>query len=275
MVTLAAIALIAQAARGADMQIVQFPTLHADRITLSAALLRPDGDGPFPAVLLLHGCGGLYTAKGRMGSRERGWMETLRDDGYAVLAVDSFNPRGFRTICASDQRSITAEDDRPFDAYAALRWLRGQPYVARDRIAVMGWSHGGTTTLSTVSEATARRVGWREAGFAAAVAMYPGCLKLSRTDYATKTPILMELGLKDDWTPAKYCQRLVDRLRDRNGVIAVDGYAEAYHGFDEPTGKVHTRRVSNGRIVHVGPEPEARAFATSRVREYLAAALKD
>lgn len=264
----------AQATRASDMQMVQFASLHPDGTLLSAALLRPEGDGPFPSVVLLHGCSGLYTSKGRMASREREWMTMLRADGYAVLAVDSFNPRGFRTICADKYRTITPEDDRPYDAYAALAWLRQQSFVQPDRIAIMGWSNGGTTTLATVSEKTVRSVGWREDGFAAAVAMYPGCLNLSRTSYTPLAPLLLEVGAKDDWTPATYCRQLVETARKNGGNAELDAYSNAHHGFDEPTGKLHTRMVSGGRLVHVGPEPQARALAITRVRTYLADALK-
>lgn len=256
------------------MRTVRFPTLHEDRVTLTAYLARPEGPGTFPAVVLAHGCDGLLTRSGKMKARESRWMEMLKDDGYVVLAVDSFNPRGYRTICTSNQRGITAEDDRPYDITAALGWLRAQPFVAKDRIAVMGWSHGGTTTLATVSERMATLVGGREPGFTAAVAMYPGCLNLSRTPYVATAPILMQLGLADDWTPAKFCRRLADKIRKNGGTIAVDGYAGATHGFDEPVGKLHTRKASNGRTVHVGPDPDARAKAIARVRAWLAKKLK-
>lgn len=265
---------VATAARGADMQTVQFPTLHKDHVTLTAYLARPEGPGPFPAVVLAHGCDGLLTRTGKLKARESRWMEMLKEDGYAVLAVDSFNPRGFRSICTSNQRSITAEEDRPYDITAALRWLTAQPFVAKDRIAVMGWSHGGTTTLATVSKRMATLVGWSGPGFAAAVAMYPGCLNLSRTPYVATAPILMQLGLADDWTPAKFCQRLADKIRKTGGTVAVDAYAGAYHGFDEPVGKLHTRTATGGRTVHVGPDPNARAKAIVRVRAWLAEKLK-
>jgi dienelactone hydrolase len=38
---------------------VTFPSADGD-VTLAAALLRPEGRGPFPAAVLLHGCGGLW-----------------------------------------------------------------------------------------------------------------------------------------------------------------------------------------------------------------------
>lgn len=264
-------------ARGDDTRgnnaTVHFATLHPDGVQLAAVLARPDGNGPFPAVVLMHGCDGLFTKSGRLASRERTWMERLRGDSYVVLAVDSFNPRGFRSTC-TDGGKVSAEDDRPYDAYAALGWLRRQPFVGSAPVAVMGWSHGGTATLATVSQAALKRVGWQGPGFAAAVAMYPGCLVLSRTDYVAAAPILMQLGAKDDWTPARFCLRLATAARKRGSTIALDEYANAYHGFDQPNGHVHTTHASGGRTVHVGAEPKARAQAIDRVQAYLAETLK-
>ena len=40
---------------------VQFQSLHRDRAMLRGYVMKPEGDGPFPTVLLLHGCGGPVT----------------------------------------------------------------------------------------------------------------------------------------------------------------------------------------------------------------------
>ena len=55
--------------------------------TLKGKLTKPDGDGPFPAVVLLHGCGGMQ-------DRDYGWVGKLKSWGFVTLMVDSFGPRG-------------------------------------------------------------------------------------------------------------------------------------------------------------------------------------
>jgi dienelactone hydrolase len=195
-----------------------------------------------------------------------------------VLLVDSFNPRGFSSICTKSVRPITAERDRPYDAYAALRWLRRQPYVMPDRIGIMGWSHGAMTARATVSEAMIKEIGWIEPGFVTAVTFYPGCLQLSKTDYKATVPLLMQLGEKDDWTPVRYCHRLADQVRKRGGVIEVDTYGGAYHAFDNPSGTVRARSTSNTtgtRTVHSGRDPQAAAQAIPRVTDWFEEHLKD
>jgi dienelactone hydrolase len=268
-------AMIPLSVQAGEPQTVQFPTLHRDHALLRGFVMKPDGDGPFAAVLLLHGCSGPVTRKGTIAARERSWMDQLVADGYAVMLLDSFNPRGFSSICTKRDRPITAEQDRPYDAYAALRWLRAQPYVMADKIAAMGWSHGAMTVLATISDAMIEEIGWTEPGFATAVAFYPGCLALSKTRYSTPVPLLMQLGEKDDWTPPRYCIRLADKIEKSGGLLEMDVYKDAYHAFDNPSGTVHERSTSNTsgtRRVHVGRNPEAAEHARARTRAWLATA---
>jgi dienelactone hydrolase len=256
---------------------VQFQSLHRDRAMLRGFVMKPEGDGPFPTVLLLHGCGGPVTRKGAIASRERSWMDQFVADGYAVMLLDSFNPRRFSSICTKRDRPITAEKDRPYDAYAALRWLRDKPFVQADRIAIMGWSHGAMTTLATISEAMIKEVGWTDPGFVTAIAFYPGCLDLGKTRYKATVPLLMQLGEKDDWTPPRYCLRLAEDVKRAGDPIEVDVYKGAYHAFDNPSGAVRERSTSNTggtRTVHSGRNPEAAEQAMARTRAWLAAALK-
>ena len=50
--------------------------------SVSGALAFPAGPGPVPAVVLMHGCGGI-------GASVRGWERELRGWGYATFVVDS------------------------------------------------------------------------------------------------------------------------------------------------------------------------------------------
>ena len=118
--------------------------------TLRAHLHRPDGDGPFAAVVLLHWCGGLT-------STNHWWADTLRSWGYVSLLVDSLGPRGETVVCGTWR--VDPLYARMPDAYAARSYLAGQPFVAPARIGLLGWSHGATTTLHAVDDVYLPRLG--------------------------------------------------------------------------------------------------------------------
>src|SRR5215472_14540251 len=76
--------------------------------TLHAQLFKPDGDGPFPTVIALHGCGGLAGHSEPVLPRYRDWAEQLLQDGKAVLLPDSFGSRGLGPQCRAPERKVRA-----------------------------------------------------------------------------------------------------------------------------------------------------------------------
>src|SRR4030095_3699307 len=140
--------------------------------SVSATVTRPPGPGPFPAVVLLHGCGGVSPQLER-------WARWLADRGYVGMVVDSFGPRKVEGACARDSPDDIPVTARRDDAFGALRWLQSQPWVRGDRVASMGFSQGGVFAMSVVNgpslERAARRgVKLPQPGFAAGVGVYPG-----------------------------------------------------------------------------------------------------
>ena len=103
-----------------------------------ATLVRPSGEGPFPAVVQLHGCAGVEAQSYR-------WARWFADHGYVAMVVDSFGPRGLKGDCREgpDEPPITARFD---DAFGALRYLQSLPYVDASRIGLWGGSYGGLLT---------------------------------------------------------------------------------------------------------------------------------
>jgi dienelactone hydrolase len=128
---------------------------------LTGKLKKPKGHGPFPAVVLLHGSGGINA------SRDADWAKRLTDWGYVTLQVDSFGPRGVSVAEILKNSSKVPHDIRAKDAHGAKRYLTGLPFVDSDRIAVMEWSHGGGSTIFSVLSA------YGDHPFKAAIAFYP------------------------------------------------------------------------------------------------------
>ncbi len=235
---------------------------------LAALLSRPEGAGPFPALVLLHGCGGMYGKSGRLNARHRQWDETLRGAGFVTLHVDSFTPRGVREICTVKERPVSVWGDRRPDAYAGLSFLRSLPFVRPDAVAVMGWSHGGLVVLAAMEREEADR----NAGFSAGVALYPACRSSERETLRPSGPLLLLLGEADDWTPPDRCEPVVANARKRGEAIEDKTYPGAFHGFDWPGNEVHLRKGlarARGGEAHVGEDPAARLDALKRVPEFL------
>ncbi len=271
-VSLAASALFAQA----EPLHVSIPPLHMDGLRLTGYFLPPAGKaaGKSPAVVLMHGCGGPVTPSGRIRARERAWMERLAQAGYAALLVDSFNPRGVRSTCGSPTKGLSSILDRPFDAYAALHWLRARPDIDAARVALMGWSHGGESVLSTASQRMQERLGISApGGFVTLVAFYPGCQRLLKRGYRAAAPLLVHLGQADDWTPIAACEELVRSAKEAGGDVRAFVYPGAHHGFDQPAGEVRQRKLVSGRVVSSGANPAARELAIERTMATFAKAL--
>ncbi len=186
-------------------------------IPLLGYLSRPGGDGPFPAVVVMHGCEGMRPSVKDL------WPKRLVSWGYVVLVVDSFTPRNIQDTCRS------ALPDRVFDAYGALNFLSKSSFVDIRRVALMGFSTGGTATLeATKIEGNEQLM---EHKFRAAVAYYPACAA-SQGDATVPTLILS--GDRDNWSPAERCRKRLAGLDDDAPPIEFNLYKGVYHNFDAP-----------------------------------------
>jgi len=214
-----------------------------------AELSRPAGPGPFPAVVVMHGCDGV-------GPHYREWASRLAEWGYVALLVDSFHARGHRNICNHGRR--IPPEARAEDAEQARAWLAAQDYVWPDRIGVIGFSHGGWSVLKAVLATPGATP------FAAAVAFYPGC-ETPAAPLVTDTLIL--IGQADDWTPAARCLAWRDAVVRTGHTIDVVVYPGALHGFDADWPE---RRYAGHTV---GRDPAAAAAAITATRDFLAARL--
>ena len=246
--------------------------IPADGLTLHAALYRPDGDGPFPAVVALHDCGGLTHRPATQSQLYNEWANVLVAKGFVVLFPDSFGSRGLGSQCRETERKARARRERVADANAARRWLQSQDYVKPDRVSVLGWSNGGAAALWTVRPTTKPQDGGTD--FRSAIALYPNCQRLRETAWSARVPTLILIGSADDWTPASACQQMVAGARGRTARAEIIVYPGAYHEFDRAntpirvrTGLAHTADPSGK--VHGGTNPTARNDALKRVPQWL------
>ena len=234
-----------------------------------ATIIRPDGPGPFPAVVILHDCSGLGPRSSGAPGR---WAKELTRRGYFVMMPDSFTPRGVPDgVCvAGPARGIDVSPERRArDAYAALEQLRQRPDVDGRRVGLMGGSHGGSTTLAAM-RASGTDTG---EGFAAAVALYPRCATFRGIVYRPLAPLLILIGDKDDWTPADECRKLAEAAAGAGHPVALKIHPGAHHSFDSPNPVryVATRinpSVPGGRGATTGGHPEAWADSIQQVAAF-------
>jgi alpha-beta hydrolase superfamily lysophospholipase len=109
------------------------------RITLAGTLTLPEGDGPFPAAILLTGSGGQNRNEEALGHKPflviSDW---LTRQGIAVLRYDD---RGIGKSQGSQLNATSA--DFATDAEAAFTFLKGNPKINAKAIGLIGHSEGG------------------------------------------------------------------------------------------------------------------------------------
>lgn len=226
--------------------------------------------GRRPAIIALHGCGGLYDSRGRFDDRYTWYAQRWNAAGWHVVAPDSFGSRGQGSICtqAPIDRTIKVTHRRE-DVLRTAAWLMQRDDVDPQRIAIVGWSHGGSTALEVVDRSL-----WLSQPPAAIVMYYPGCSGWKKRPLGEPTaPMLMLLGDADDWTPAAACKDLAERYQSEYpGTVLVHAYADSYHGFDRPGPVRFLANIPAGvdkRGVHVGGNSAARAAALTELDRFL------
>ena len=135
------VAIIVAATGAAAGQFVEVENgTRGEPVRLVGYLARPPEEGPFPAVVLMHGCGGFHSSM-------ISWADRLSRFGYAALAVDSYGPRGIEQLCSGG-----LFPEQAADAYAALRYLASRPFVRTSHVALMGFSRGGESVLTALEK---------------------------------------------------------------------------------------------------------------------------
>src|ERR1700751_3474852 len=147
--------------------------IPSGNVPLRPQLFKPEGDGPFPTVIALHGCGGLSTRAEPVLTRYRDWAEQLVKSGRAVLLPDSYAPRGLGPQCRVKGRRLSPRRERVADILAARQWLLQQSWARHDRISLIGWANGASALLWAIRpQLLARNT---DPDFRSAIAFYPDC----------------------------------------------------------------------------------------------------
>jgi dienelactone hydrolase len=229
-------------------------------IELIGILSRPKIKGPHPAVIILVSGDGLQDS-------HLVWGETLANWGYVGLVVDSFGSRG-----GTDYRN-TAAVDIPADSYSAFSYLHGLKFVNGQKIAVLGFSLGGSRLFTILDNSNAGRP--EDIHFKAGIAVYPNCV--TGKQYAA--PILILAGDNDPLMTLEICKAVYAQSRQHGNVVSLQIYPGATHFFDNPNySKNLAQRYKNATLPlwfrknHYNEE--AHRDALDRAKEFLDQHLK-
>lgn len=198
-----------------------------ESVNLRADVAKPEGDGPFPAVILMHGCGGWQPA---VRYAMRAYAEYLVNHGFVVLDLDSFGPRnlGGGKVCESIRKQQDALDYRTHDAFDALKFLKAQKYVDGKNVFLMGQSNGGSVAINVAKGDVVQAAAGKEDGFRAVAAYYPWCGSFGDRRVELEAPLVVFAGGLDDWTPASQCEG----VKSTGAELQVKTYPGAAHSFD-------------------------------------------
>ena len=203
---------------------VNFISSADENLIIPAILKKPKGNGPFPAVVLMAGCSPEYFNN----IRESSWANRLLSWGCVTIQPESWGPRHDSGVCSRSEylRIPQMAEARALDAFDAKAYLAMKPFIDPNRIAVMGWSHGGWTVLAALR--TDLTLTQTKEPFRAGVSFYPYCIwALDKLN----APLLIIHGEKDKWAPAETCTEKMPIGETAHEVIH-HIYPDAYHDFD-------------------------------------------
>ena len=204
------------------------------RLAARYGLEKPEGSGPFPAVMLVPGCSGFEQQQWK-GHYQR-TAQRLKELGFVTIKVDY--------LAAADSSScevIMNPAELGDDIATASKYLREQSYVKPNAINLLAWSYGGVPTFHALRKSDSRA----PVQVAAAIAYYP---YISLPEQLKVEIPLLVLCTKQDVDSA--CSRIETLLTDEPAKdrLRVVEYADGYHGFDN-SGLPAKTETANGRVM--------------------------
>lgn len=216
------------------------PDTLLEKLKPGLAIYKPEGDGPFPAVVAYHGCG-------RPHSREKDYAQMANERGVVFVAVDSLGPRGISyemavaRVCKG--RTLWGRE-RSGDVAVTYNYVRSLSDVDGDNMALMAFSHGGWAVMDFLSfdfetngpsnlpaSATADKSGVR-----GAFLMYPYCgfgARTAREGWTVKPKTQLLLVDDDQTVGTQPCLDASETLRAQGVDLTLHMFEGVTHAFDD------------------------------------------
>ena len=213
---------------------------HARFLASGLKLVTPAGTGPFPTVLLIHGCGGLNGDHGPNPIMDE-YARSAVEAGWAAAILDSYGPRRWEPTWARDRVCAGLRLPgfrRAADVLAGLDLLHADARVDSHRLRIASWSHGGWAVGDLV---TFRDPG--DGSFTKTMAdveairfTYPYCgfpAQGGRRTWTWKGGVRFVFAEIDTVQSAAGCQPLMDRARKAGSKVEMVTVPGVTHAFDE------------------------------------------
>ena len=181
---------------------------------------------PVPAVVILHGSGGVQ------GVRELTYGRQFAAMGVAALVVDAFAARRDHATGFTARLLAITETMMLADAYAGLRFLAARPEIDGSRVALVGFSYGGMAAVFAAHAQIAAALAPDGQRFAAHAAFYAPCVARFDDTRATGAPVLMMMGGRDAITDRERCAETAADLRAGGAQVETVVFPEAFHQWD-------------------------------------------
>jgi carboxymethylenebutenolidase len=238
-----AVVFVATSALAADSKTVSY---QSGDETVHGVLYTPSGNGPFPALVVIHEWWGLNDWVKEQASK-------LADQGYVALAVDLYRGKVATTPeMAHEIMRGMPEDRAKRDLHAAVEFLKAQPNVKKDRIGSIGWCMGGGYSLE---------VALQEPTLAADVINYGRLATDLDALKKINSPILGLFGGQDRGIAPDDVHKFEQTMKQLGKKVDVKIYDDAGHGFENPNNKDGYRAADT-------------ADAWKRTTDFLASTLK-
>jgi dipeptidyl aminopeptidase/acylaminoacyl peptidase len=250
-----------------EPELIRYPSFDGREIP--AWLYRPDGDGPTPFVLAIHG-----GPEAQEKPVYRPLFQYLLDRGIGILATNIRGSTGYgktyQKLIHHDWGGADMEDWRH-----AAEWLKAQDFVDGDRLGVYGGSYGGFATLTCVTRLPEY---WRAAvdivgpsnllTFVRAVppqwvrfmAKWVGDPDTEADFLRERSPItyvdqvraalLVIQGAKDPRVVKAESDQMVERLRELGREVEYEVFEDEGHGFTRYTNEIRGYRLTADWLEH-------------------------
>ena len=194
-----------------------------------AYLRIPEGQGPFPVIILSPGKGGLE-------SYYHEWSIRFLDWGFASIGLDHYTPRGYgykapKGIPSTSNNLKISQSD----IVATLKIIKENPALDTSRITTAGWSAGTGFVLSALLDKKYKKKARITEPFKSAVLFYPysyACNKSAKLPGGKmNVPLILLIGTEDKGLTVCWAKK-VKRIKSKDHTLVMKVYEGAYHAFD-------------------------------------------